>query len=510
LRVLGDLDGDMTALIDGRPPGLDAYYRPGKTFTYDMPWTAGYLAGRTFTATLNAAALAVAVDGDTMTVTATAAQTTAAGLGAQAFTLTETTGGASEPVIVGTWAGSDRAATSATSDTITVAASAATVTVNVAASDARYRRPHITVPSGWGTRWRAALTEADTRLVRVGVLGDSLTNGPYTDNFDGTYIARTQAALQAEYGDGGSGWLDYLSSAVGGFGGPGGPGGNDALTSGAWTNVNGGVNGYARQPTVAGNGATITLFPRGSTLDLVTRTDPTFGRYDYTVDGGAPVQVPQNAGAAVSTLTLTPGGAGYHPVVFTAAAGQCRIHGARGRNATGVMFDRFAQGGRAIAGTSGATLDTAAEGLAGQTTLSTTFDVMTGLDLVILVLGVNDSQSASGSTSDLRWNVLNNLQREIRTAGINVATPPEVLVIIEHVSGHGDATSPYRFARIAAELHEWARAIGAAVVDLWAFGRYSAEYGNSLGWWGLTATDVHPSTAGYTAMAAPIIDVLTH
>jgi len=36
----------MTALLDGRPPGVDARFRPGKTFTFDLEWPAGYLVGR--------------------------------------------------------------------------------------------------------------------------------------------------------------------------------------------------------------------------------------------------------------------------------------------------------------------------------------------------------------------------------------------------------------------------------------------------------------------------------
>ena len=126
----------MTALLDGRPPGLDALFRPGKTFTFEMPWPAGALAGRTFTATLDAAALTVSTVGDSLVSEATAAQTTTAGVGSHVFTLVETTGGGSEPIVVGTWVGSDRAATSATSGTITVSESAGTVAVTLIAGSA--------------------------------------------------------------------------------------------------------------------------------------------------------------------------------------------------------------------------------------------------------------------------------------------------------------------------------------------------------------------------------------
>lgn len=138
----------MSALIDGRPAGLDAFFRPGKTFTYDLDWTAGELTGRSWTATLDAATLDVDVVGDTMTITATAAQTTTAGVGAHDFTLTETTGGGTEAVIVGTWSGSMQARQSA-SGSVTVAASAATVSVTVAAALASPEVVHDWTVDGW-------------------------------------------------------------------------------------------------------------------------------------------------------------------------------------------------------------------------------------------------------------------------------------------------------------------------------------------------------------------------
>jgi len=132
----------MTALLDGRPPALDAFYRPGKTFTHTSTWTAGYLAGRTFTASLDGVLLAVTIDGDTMTITASAVQTTTAGDGEHTFELTETTGGMTEPAVIGSWSGSDRAATSGRT-TVNVTDSAGTVEVTVLGNTPRPNTPDL-------------------------------------------------------------------------------------------------------------------------------------------------------------------------------------------------------------------------------------------------------------------------------------------------------------------------------------------------------------------------------
>lgn len=124
----------MTALLDGRPAGLDAFYRPGKTFTVTLTWPTGELADRTFTAALDETALTVDITDDVMTITASAAQTTTAGEGSHAFELVETTSG-TETVIVGTWVGSQRGAVSQ-STSVTVADTAGSVEVQVVAVSA--------------------------------------------------------------------------------------------------------------------------------------------------------------------------------------------------------------------------------------------------------------------------------------------------------------------------------------------------------------------------------------
>lgn len=138
----------MSALIEGRPTRLDGLFRPGNVFTFDMAWPAGELTGRSFSATLDAATLDVAIAGDTMTITATAAQTTTAGVGSHTFTLTETTGGASDVRVVGTWGGSTTGAVSP-SDSVSVTTTAGTVSVTLTDTPAAPVVAHNWDVDGW-------------------------------------------------------------------------------------------------------------------------------------------------------------------------------------------------------------------------------------------------------------------------------------------------------------------------------------------------------------------------
>lgn len=367
-------------------------------------------------------------------------------------------------------------------------------------------KANVYIPPGWGKRWRAARTQSEDRLVRVGMFGDSLPVGPYTDNFDLSFTAIIRNALQGAYGNGGTGWLDWGNSGVGGFGGPGGPNGQDSTETGAWTNIASGVNGFTRRPTVDGNGATMTFHPIGTTVDIVSRTDPTFGRYDRQINGGSVIQVPQNSGPAVSTVSVGSLPTTQHSVVLTAAAGQCRINGVRGRNDQGVLVDNFSSGGRSIASSAG--LQVAAEGLAGQTTRTTTFQVMQLLDMFIFCLGVNEAPAASTATQDQIWEQLGLLQRSLRNAGVNSITPPEVIVIIPHIAGFVDGEPGFKYPRISSTLREYAISLNGAVVDMWAAGWHSTEKYNDLGWWGIVPGDVHPSVIGHQAYAEPLNDLL--
>lgn len=97
----------MTAYADSRPRGLDVPFRPGNSLSIELTWPTGELTGRTFASTLDGVALDLAVNGDVMTIEATEAQTEAV-VDPADWLLTETTGGASNDLLLGTWIPSSR------------------------------------------------------------------------------------------------------------------------------------------------------------------------------------------------------------------------------------------------------------------------------------------------------------------------------------------------------------------------------------------------------------------
>lgn len=148
----------MTALLDARPPGLDALFRAGNVFTVTLNWPAGTLVGRTFVATHDGATLTVSILGDVMTITMSAAQTAVAD-DPGTFVLTETTGGLNQVVITGRWMPSPRAAATA-SGTVTLAPASGSVSVTVAPSIASAEVRHDWAVHGW-TPFTAVTMTAD-------------------------------------------------------------------------------------------------------------------------------------------------------------------------------------------------------------------------------------------------------------------------------------------------------------------------------------------------------------
>lgn len=121
----------MTSVVaDARPQGINIPFRPGNTLTVELTWPTGQLAGRTFVSTLAGVALSCAVVGDSVVVEASEAQTAAVSAAA-AWLLTETTGGGTNDLFIGTWVASTDPGTP-TSLTIPVAVGDVDVTVTVA------------------------------------------------------------------------------------------------------------------------------------------------------------------------------------------------------------------------------------------------------------------------------------------------------------------------------------------------------------------------------------------
>jgi len=327
----------MTALLDGRPAGLDAFVRPGNTFTLTLTWApAGSLVGRTFVATLDAATLALGVVGDVMTVTVTEAQTAAAAANAT-FLLTETTGGGTQDLLVGQWSPSLQAATSSTV-AVTVTESAGSVAVSVVGTDARFHRPFVHVAAAFGSRWYQARTEAGARQVRVHFWGGSITDG-----FPGPTLAestswrgRVSAALRAKYGDGGTG---YVHAGAG----------SDLVTeTGAWT-ASVGMGGSQHTASAAASKQWTGM--RGTTIRIFYRNviSP-IGSFRYRIDGGSftTVTPPTGFGVEPGVTTVTGLADTPHTVDIEWVSGTIGIHGVEAARATGIVTANCGFGGRAM------------------------------------------------------------------------------------------------------------------------------------------------------------------
>lgn len=115
-------------LVDDRPGVIDYLFRGDKTATLILNWPAGYLAGKSFTATLGGVGLAVTVTGDVMTIVASD-EITAAAADTSQFVLKE---GSIDPEdqIIGTWVKSTKGSQQQTAD-VTVNTSGQTVTLSV-------------------------------------------------------------------------------------------------------------------------------------------------------------------------------------------------------------------------------------------------------------------------------------------------------------------------------------------------------------------------------------------
>lgn len=118
-------------LVDSRPPGIHAFFRPGTPKVLELTWPAS-LTGRTFTASLGSTALTVSTSVSVMTISATATHT-ASVLEAVPFTLTEVLSGDDATAIIGTWEPSYAPAAYAVAS-LSVTTLSASVTVNVLAN----------------------------------------------------------------------------------------------------------------------------------------------------------------------------------------------------------------------------------------------------------------------------------------------------------------------------------------------------------------------------------------
>lgn len=375
----------------------------------------------------------------------------------------------------------------------------------------------IYVPHGWGSHWKTRRDNALSAKARVLVVGGSASQGYYASNLhSGGWVGNIRTSLQNQYGDGGSGMFPasrtatYISGAAD----------KDAVAawlanksvaaqSGVW--VLGG-NQYGPGATYVycqTTGASITFTVSGTTVKIFTVTGgSTRAGYTYSIDGGTPVAVADVGGSSSSIQTVTVSGlsAGTHEVTLTwngtsSGTGQyLSVCGVAGENDTGVVVDNLAKAG-ARASTYG---NHAASALNAVWNGGANYPA----DLCIFTAGPNDA--VAGTTVDQWSNSVAKYFKAVRDTNNGQA---DLMILLPHLGTH-DVTN-FLYQDYASRARGLADAYGAALVDMWAIGRNSWSYWNSLGYWGTAAnpgavgTDsVHLSDAGYAHVADIVRPIL--
>jgi lysophospholipase L1-like esterase len=381
-----------------------------------------------------------------------------------------------------------------------------------------YATKGVYAPPGWGEFWKpkrdAAATGGKARIV---VVGGSASQGYYASNLHtGGWVGNVRQALQAKYGNGGSGV--YSTSRSGTY--ISGAADAQALTAwrtagcaitqtGTWTlgGSNYGPGSTYIYTDTTGSSATFTV--TGSIVKIYTLAGGgSRAGFTYKIDAGGTVAVADAGGSSttVQTTTVTGLAAADHTVTVTwngtaSGTGQfLSLIGVSGENASGIVVDNLAKAG------------------AKASTFANTTDASMGAvwnggkffpaDLVIFTAGPNDA--VAGTTGDAWANSVAKYIQTVRNAN-NGAT--DVMFMLPHLGKHD--TTNYLYQDYAVRARGLAEAYGGAFVDVWTLGRNSWDYWNSLGYWGdannvgQTGTDgVHLSDTGYAYVASQITPLL--
>lgn len=431
-----------------------------------------------------------------------------------------TTAVAGEATARGTAVTAEATARAAADTTLTtaVAGKAPALTTNQTQS----QLPGIYVPKAWGTRsWRAALAANIANPAagqpRLAVVGDSISQGYLcSDPSITSYAALLKTALQTLGGNGGCGYwpATYSDFAVNALAGATLKTAYLAkhclwVTAGTWSsNPAAGIGEYALTTTVAGSTITAptAAFFHGRFLDVYTIEGTVAATWTYSIDGGGAVTVTPGAANIEVKHTIDMGTDAVHAVVITfTGTGTFFFNGARPRNSAGVIVDNYSKYGATSANYNlGDTYGAGWNGGAKQPA-----------DALIWAFGAND---ANGAVTGDVWE--QNLRKYLNdtTNGVLDGTgqtgATDLIILMNHIGKNDNAAPVYQ--DYVARARGLAEAYGAALVDLWAVGRNSWNYWNSLGYWGASSgsgaagTDnIHLSDAGQAFISSTLAGILS-
>ena len=368
--------------------------------------------------------------------------------------------------------------------------------------------PGIYIPKSWGQFWRAKLLTAASTPARIAVMGDSISAGYYASNLvTKGYVGLLATALQAAYGDGGSGFFGVRYSSTHASSLAAYYGSQFVQISGSWSS-----SGVGDGPGMTGiqstsNGATATYTVRGTKVGIWYLRQAGAGDFTVAIDGGAPVTV-STAGTPsdAAKYEVTGLSAGTHTIVVTkSGTTRADLHGFFGENTTGVVVNNFSGYGAVSSGataTAGFSSPAKYGGGSGYPA-----------DLVIWAMGANDANSGATAADTYIANVRKYLDLIRDYSGATGAV--DIMFVLPHL-GQFDASQ--RGDAYAARLRGMADHFGAAFVNMNAVFRNSWSYFNSLSGWGVAngaspgtaGTDsVHPSDAGHQLYANVLSPILS-
>lgn len=378
----------------------------------------------------------------------------------------------------------------------------------------------IYLPPNWGQFWKPKRNAAGSAIARVGVVADSIGLGFWASDLETkSWVGLLAAALQAKFGDGGSGFKTASKSSPGFLNAAIPQATIDAYAAkpnnligvtGPWTYNTGGAGwgaGGGVATIVAGNaGSKLTFSVRGTKVSVFALSSPGTGTLGIKIDNVAQTSIP-TAGAAGTIRTDYNVGSGVHTVEITADAAACWVSGVSGENATGVVVHNYSAQS-AMSGWFSTTGNTA--GAYGPSAAWSGGN-KNPVDLLIYGLGLNDANA--GQTGDLFAQAVRRNLLQVRNAGTSRGAT-DILYVIPHL-GNYDTTNE-KYQDMTNRIRTIAASAGAAVIDFWALGRNSYNWmtdqgyiGKNDGTGGAGADVVHLSDAGHAWMFNGVLPILT-